>query len=621
MLKKFSFAFLVLVLAVLAVAPGLTPVKAQDTLRIAFSIPGMSFPFFVHMERQIRDEADKIGGIELITLDGQDRTEKQVADLEVVIAEQYDGLIISPRTSDGLAPSVQAVIDAGIPVVTIDRNIAGDTAQNTLAHVGADNVLGGEAQGNLILKMFPNGARIFNLQGTPGASPAIDRNQGLHNVLDAVADKYQIIFEQTANFNRADGLSVSENGLAGQDTPPDVIVAANDDMALGAVEALRARNLVGAVAVLGFDALPEALDQVRDGALTGTVEQFPGGQARAALNIIVAYLREGVEPAEHDNYLIPRMITLDNLMEAERIGEIMEVPEPGSMGRIVFIPKSTDVSYWLWVKAGVESRAAELGYSTDYQGVPREIDIAQQADLVRNVASTRPAGIVMAATDAEALVAPVEEAIAAGVPVVMVDSGVNSDAPYAYIATDNLGAAAEGARILAELIGETGKVGNLGILAGSQTGSERDQGFLDEIANYPGITVLPTQFTGCDPAKALNAATDMLTANPDIVGFYSACGPNGLGIAQAVKAVGLEGKVMIVTFDPNPEVIPLFEDGTITAMIAQNPFAMGVQGVDAIHTIVTGGEIAEKNVQVAVTIITAENYNTPEVQALVTPPE
>ncbi len=617
MFKKASLGVLILMLAVLAVAP----VMGQgETLRIAFSVPGLSFPFFVHMERQIQDEAAKIGGIELIVLDGQDRTEKQIADLEQMIAEQVDGLIISPRTSDGLAPAVQEVIDAGIPVVTIDRNVAGETAQNTLAHVGADNVKGGEAQGELLLKMFPNGARIFNLQGTPGASPAIDRNQGLHNIVDPVADKYQIIFEQTANFNRADGLNVTENGLAAQDTPPDVIVAANDDMALGAIEALKARNLVGQVVVFGFDALPEALDSVRDGALTGSVEQFPGGQSRAALNIMVEYLLNGTAPAQHDNFLTPKMVTRDNFNEAERLSEVPAI-EPGSMGRIVFIPKSTDVSYWLWVKAGVEERAALLGYSTDYQGVPREIDIAQQGDLVRNVAAAKPAGIVMAATDAEALVAPVEEAIASGVPVVMVDSGVNSDAPYATITTDNLGAAAEGARVLAELIGETGKVGNLGILAGSQTGSERDQGFLDEIAKYPNIEVLPTQFTGCDPSKALNAATDLLTANPDIVGFYSACGPNGLGIAQAVKALGLEGKVKIVTFDPNPEVTPLFEDGTISAMIAQNPFAMGLQGVDAIDALVKGYAIRQKNVAIPVVIITPENYNTPEIQALVTPPE
>ena len=108
--------------------------------------------------------------------------------------------------------------------------------------------------------MFPDGATIINLQGQSGASPAIDRNKGLHNVLDKAGDKYKIVFEQTAGFDRDKGLSVTEAALAGMATPPQVIVAANDDMALGAIEAVKARNLKGIV-IIGFDALPEALAQ------------------------------------------------------------------------------------------------------------------------------------------------------------------------------------------------------------------------------------------------------------------------------------------------------------------------------------------------------------------------
>ena len=529
-----------------------------------------------------------------------------------------DALIISPLDVDAMAPAVQEAVDAGVVVVTIDRRIQG--VDGILAHVGADNVRGGEIQAEWVVSHFPDGARVFHLLGQPGSGPAIDRAAGVHNVLDPLKDKYPIVFEQTANFARADALNVTNAGLAGLDEPPDVIIAANDDMALGAMEAVNAMGLQDKIVILGFDALPEALAAVRDGGLAGTIEQHPGGQSRTAVQIAVTFLRTGEKPSSDVVLLEPVMITKDNVNEAERIGEV-PLPE-ANKGTIVFIPKSTDVSYWLFLKAGVEKRAAELGYTTDYQGVAREVNIAEQADLVRNVAASKPAGIIMAATDATALVAPVEEAIAAGIPLVTVDSGVNSDAPFAHILTDNVGGAAKGADILAELIGGAGKVGNLGILAGSQTGSERDQGFLDEMAaKYPDIKVLPTQFTGCDPAVALNAATDIITANPDIKGFYSACGPNGLGIAQAVKAAGLAGKVVIVTFDPNPEVIPLFEDGTISVMIAQDPFQMGVRGVDAIDAVINGRPIEPKLVEIPVTIITQDNYNDPAVQAMITLPQ
>ncbi|MBU6348632.1 MAG: substrate-binding domain-containing protein [Chloroflexi bacterium] len=292
------------------------PAAEAKVYRIAFSVPAMSFPFFVHMEKQVRDEAAKIGNIEIITLDGQDNTTKQVADLEGVIALGYDGLIVSPRTNEGVAPVIQQVIDAGIPVVTIDRRA--DGVNGLLAHVGADNVLGGEAQGAAILSLFPEGAKIIELLGTPGASPAIDRSAGLHNVIDP-AGNIEVVCQQTGNFNRDGGLTVTENCLASN---PDVqaIVAANDDMALGAIEAAKAAGV--AIPIIGFDALPEALLAVRDGALYGSVEQFPGGQSRTALQTIVNFIVAGTAPASDVVLLTPKLITTENFDEAERIGEI-----------------------------------------------------------------------------------------------------------------------------------------------------------------------------------------------------------------------------------------------------------------------------------------------------------
>jgi ribose transport system substrate-binding protein/inositol transport system substrate-binding protein len=162
----------------------------------------------------------------------------------------------------------------------------------------------------------------MNLQGQSGSSPAIDRNKGLHNVLDQAKDKYKIVFEDTAAFDRAKGLSMTESALAGMKTPPDVINCANDDMALGALEALKARNLVGKVKLIGFDALPEALGQIKAGNMTATIEQMPGGQVKGALDTLVAYLRDGKKPAEPLKLLTPIAITSDNLNQAERLNEV-----------------------------------------------------------------------------------------------------------------------------------------------------------------------------------------------------------------------------------------------------------------------------------------------------------
>jgi ABC-type sugar transport system substrate-binding protein len=292
--------------------------QAKKELTIATSLPSLEFPFFVHMQKQLIAEGNALGGIKLINMDGQNKAPKQTADVEAAITQKVNAIVISPTDVNAMAPALEAAVKAGIPVVTIDRRVA--KVDGLLAHVGADNVKGGEAQANAIMKDFPNGAKIFHLQGQPGAGPAIDRNKGLHNVLDKVKDKYQIVFEQTANFARAEGLSVTEAGLAGKGKP-DVIVCANDDMALGAMEAVKARGFKD-VKIYGFDALPEALKAVKDGGMQATIEQFPGEQSREAMRIAVAFARDGKKPAEAVKLLTPIAITTANFDKAERVGEM-----------------------------------------------------------------------------------------------------------------------------------------------------------------------------------------------------------------------------------------------------------------------------------------------------------
>ena len=289
---------------------------AED--QILASVPGLTFPFFVHMMKAFKAEAAK-QGMGVIESDGQVSSPKQTADVEAAITQGVKGIVISPNEVDAMAPALQQAVEAGIPVVTVDRRVA--QVEGILAHVGADNVKGGEAQGNLIVQMFPDGATIINLQGQSGASPAIDRNKGLHNVLDGMADKYKIVFEQTAGFDRAKGLAVTEAALSGMAEAPKVIVAANDDMALGAMEAVKSRDLSG-IAIIGFDALPEALAQVRDGGLTATIEQFPGQQSALGVQTLVDFIKTGKQPAEKVLLLTPVAVTKDNLNIAERLGEV-----------------------------------------------------------------------------------------------------------------------------------------------------------------------------------------------------------------------------------------------------------------------------------------------------------
>jgi ABC-type sugar transport system substrate-binding protein len=288
--------------------------RAQDDkLKIVFSVPGLNFPFFVHMMNIARDEAGTLD-VELIEQDGKNDSATQSAGIESAIAQGVDGIVISPADVEALAPAIQAATDAGIPVVTVDRNVTG---ADTLAHVGADNVRGGEKQGEFLLTLLPDGGKIIELEGQTGASPAIDRDKGLKQALEGHPE-IEIVFDQTAAFARDQALTVTEQALQAN---PDInaIVAANDDMAFGAAEAAQGAGVT--VPIIGFDALPEALQAIQDGTLTATIEQWPGRQVSGAMEILVDKLRNGTEPAQHDNYIEPSLITKDNLGEAERAAE------------------------------------------------------------------------------------------------------------------------------------------------------------------------------------------------------------------------------------------------------------------------------------------------------------
>ena len=289
----------------------------------------------------------------------------------------------------------------------------------------------------------------------------------------------------------------------------------------------------------------------------------------------------------------------------------------GAEKTAVFIPKATNSTFWLALLKGAQDAGKKLGYKVLYQGVADQTDIAGQVNIVNDMVSRKVSGILIAATDAKALAPAVESAIKKGVPVITVDSGVDSDAPYAYIATDNLGAAKVAADTLATLINSKGVVGDIGITAGSVTGRQREDGFVARMKEkYPGIRVLAVQYAACDPAKALNIATDMLTGNPTLNAFYGACDGAGTGAAQLVKQRQLKGKIKTVAFDVSPDEFQLFLDGYVDAMIVQDPYTMGYTGMEDLDKVVKGGHIDKKIIQIPAVVVSKANLKESKVQSL-----
>jgi ribose transport system substrate-binding protein len=221
----------------------------------------------------------------------------------------------------------------------------------------------------------------------------------------------------------------------------------------------------------------------------------------------------------------------------------------------------------------------------------------------------------MAACDADALVPVIAKAQRAGIPVVVVDSGVNSDLPVSTVATDNIEGAKRAARILSELVGGNGKVACIPMVPGAATSIQREKGFRDELMNHPGLDLVAVQYSQSDMAKAMAVTEDILTANPDLAGIYAASEPGAIGVARALVGRGLVGKVKLVAFDSAPNQIQALKDGSINALIVQDPFRMGYEGVKTAVDVLNG-KTPPKHIDTGVTVVTRENLNDPIVQKL-----
>lgn len=294
--------------------------------------------------------------------------------------------------------------------------------------------------------------------------------------------------------------------------------------------------------------------------------------------------------------------------------------EPGGAAKqdtleIAVIPKGLTHQFWVTVRAGAEAAAKELGATVVWQGPTKETEIDRQVSIVQDMINRKVDGIVLAACDENALVNSVAQAEAAGIPVVTFDSGVKSELPRSFVATDNIEGARQAAGVLAELIGGEGEVGQIPFVPGAATSELREQGFRKGIGEHPGLKLAATNYSQSDVSMGMNVTTDMLTAFPNIKGIFASNEPGAIGAAQALRALGKAGQVKLVAFDASGEQINALKDGVIQALIVQNPFKMGYEGVRALVASIKG-EPVEKVIDTGVTIVTKENLDEPEIQRL-----
>src|SRR3954468_18126141 len=261
----------------------------------------------------------------------------------------------------------------------------------------------------------------------------------------------------------------------------------------------------------------------------------------------------------------------------------VDVASTGAL-RLAVVPKSVGLDYWEKVRRGAECAASKVdNVQVTWNGVSDETDVAGQVDLLDNYIGQGVSGLVYAATDSTALIDVTDRAKGAGIKVINIDSGTDPQPKgVPLLATDNTKGAHLAADALAKAVGpEGGKVAIVAFHAGSQTNDERVDGFMKRLKKHPKLKLVSTQYSENDYTQALTVTENILTARPDLKGVFAANEASDVGAVEAIRMAHKIGKVKVVGWDTSPDEVEGVTDGAVYALVTQDPFKMGVDGVQA----------------------------------------
>jgi ribose transport system substrate-binding protein len=290
---------------------------------------------------------------------------------------------------------------------------------------------------------------------------------------------------------------------------------------------------------------------------------------------------------------------------------------------IAVVPKGTTHEFWKSVHAGAVKAGRELGVEILWQGPLKEDDREDQIKVVDTLVSRGIDGLLLAPLDDKALRQPVANAVRAGIPVVTFDSKLESDDPVSLVSTSNLAAGRLAGRHLGEILGGKGNVVMMRLHEGSASTTDREQGFMEAIAAFPGITVVSSnQYAGALAEGAYRVGENLLAstraADGRVQGIFTPNESTTFGMLRAIENAGLAGKIRFVGFDSSDKLVQALKDGHIDGLVLQNPFAMGYIGVKTLIAHIHGQKV-EKFIDTGAAVVTLKNMGQPEIKERLQP--
>jgi ribose transport system substrate-binding protein len=284
---------------------------------------------------------------------------------------------------------------------------------------------------------------------------------------------------------------------------------------------------------------------------------------------------------------------------------------------IGIVPKGRAQMFWQSVHAGANKAAREANIEIIWNGPASETDYNGQLQIVDAMINRRVDAIAVAPIDRKVIVSAVERAMREKIPVIIFDSGIDTEQFVSQIATDNYRAGEVAAERVGKLLNGKGKVAMVMVQPGAGSTMAREDGFRNKLAkDYPGIRIVAQQYGFADYAKSLTAAENMLTAHPDLDILFASNESSTVGAAQALKS--RKSPVKLVGFDSSPSLIEDLKAGAIESLVVQDPFFMGYESVRSAVAHLNGETVPKIN-SLEPSLVNLENLNTPEVQARINP--
>ncbi len=292
---------------------------------------------------------------------------------------------------------------------------------------------------------------------------------------------------------------------------------------------------------------------------------------------------------------------------------------------LALIPMGSTDEFWKSVHAGGVQASEKLGVKIIWQGPIRRDDRTAQIDVVENMIVRGVKGIILAPIDNMALRAPVEDAYRNKIPVVIIDSNLNSDKSVSFVATDNYKGGIMAGEHMIRLLNGQGRVAMLRNVEGSASTDNRERGFLDTLKRAPGIKVVSSNlYAGATTESAYKHSENLLaplkSASGEVAldGIFCPNESSAFGMLRALQDGGLTGKIRFIGFDSSEKLIEGLEKGHLDALVVQDPVRMGYLGVEKLVDYLHGKPV-EKKIDVPATLVTRENLEQPKIKELVAP--